>query len=130
MALTTKTPKLSLRRNPTVLTTNRSSGNSPNRSVVGPSMTLSLKRKVVSGTSSYSLLGLSFVRLPSQYAHSTYLDYLILAVRSPDDAKIKNKMVYASSKDALRRSLVGISTEIQGTDTSEVAYDTGTSNSQ
>jgi hypothetical protein len=34
-------------------------------------------------------------------------------------------MVFASSKDALRRSLVGIATEIQGTDFSEVAYDAG-----
>ncbi|KAJ7288059.1 recombinant Actophorin, partial [Mycena rebaudengoi] len=42
---------------------------------------------------------------------------------APDDAKIKSKMVFASSKDALRRSLVGIATEIQGTDFSEVAYD-------
>ncbi|KAJ7069619.1 actin cross-linking [Mycena amicta] len=42
---------------------------------------------------------------------------------SPDDAKIKAKMVAASSKDALRRSLVGIATEIQGTDYSEVAYE-------
>lgn len=43
--------------------------------------------------------------------------------RSPDDAKIKNKMLYASSKDALRRALVGIAIEIQGTDASEVAYE-------
>lgn len=50
----------------------------------------------------------------------------LLLVRSPDDAKIKNKMLYASSKDALRRSLVGISTEIQGTDYSEVAHESGT----
>ncbi|CAL1712472.1 unnamed protein product [Somion occarium] len=42
---------------------------------------------------------------------------------APDDAKIKQKMLFASSKDALRRSLVGISTEIQGTDYSEVAYE-------
>lgn len=41
---------------------------------------------------------------------------------SPDEAKIKEKMLYASSKDALRRSLVGIATEIQGTDFSEVSY--------
>jgi hypothetical protein len=33
--------------------------------------------------------------------------------------------VTASSRDALRRSLVGIAVEIQGTDDSEVAYDTG-----
>lgn len=49
--------------------------------------------------------------------------------RSPDNAKIKEKMVYASSKDALRRSLDGIATEIQGTDFSEVAYQESQSNS-
>ncbi|KAH9936568.1 uncharacterized protein B0H18DRAFT_974452 [Fomitopsis serialis] len=43
--------------------------------------------------------------------------------RSPDDSKIKQKMLFASSKDALRRSLVGIAAEIQGTDYSEVAYE-------
>lgn len=43
--------------------------------------------------------------------------------RSPDNAKIKAKMVYASSRDALRRSLVGIAVEVQGTDLSEVAFD-------
>lgn len=43
---------------------------------------------------------------------------------SPDDAKIKQKMVFASSKDALRKALVGISSEIQGTDFSEVSYET------
>ena len=48
----------------------------------------------------------------------------VVSNRNPDDARIKQKMVYASSKDALRKSLVGISTEIQGTDLSEVAYDT------
>jgi len=42
---------------------------------------------------------------------------------SPNEAKIKNKMMFASSKDALRRSLVGIGAEIQATDFSEVAYE-------
>ncbi|KAI6043928.1 hypothetical protein EDC04DRAFT_494222 [Pisolithus marmoratus] len=42
---------------------------------------------------------------------------------SPDDAKIKQKMLFASSRDALRRSLVGIAIEIQGTEYSEVEYD-------
>ncbi|EPS97491.1 hypothetical protein FOMPIDRAFT_1024976 [Fomitopsis schrenkii] len=42
---------------------------------------------------------------------------------SPDDSKIKQKMLFASSKDAIRRSLVGIASEIQGTDYSEVAYE-------
>jgi hypothetical protein len=34
-------------------------------------------------------------------------------------------MVYASSRDALRRSLDGIGVEIQGTDYSEVSYEAG-----
>ncbi|GCD93748.1 actin-binding ADF family protein [Embleya hyalina] len=42
---------------------------------------------------------------------------------APDTAKIKQKMLFASSKDALRRSLVGIAVEIQGTEYSEVAYE-------
>ncbi|KZT67260.1 hypothetical protein DAEQUDRAFT_729295 [Daedalea quercina L-15889] len=42
---------------------------------------------------------------------------------SPDDSKIKQKMLFASSKDALRRSLVGVAVEIQATDYSEVAYE-------
>lgn len=42
---------------------------------------------------------------------------------SPDTASIRAKMVYASSKDALRRALNGISSDIQGTDFSEVAYE-------
>jgi hypothetical protein len=45
--------------------------------------------------------------------------------RSPDGAKIKDKMVAASSREAIRRALVGIAVEIQGTDSSEVAYETG-----
>lgn len=45
--------------------------------------------------------------------------------RSPDDAKIKQKMLYASSKDALRRALVGIAVEIQGTEYDEVAWEVG-----
>lgn len=44
--------------------------------------------------------------------------------RSPDSAKIKPKMLYASSKDGLRKSLTGVGAEIQGTDYDEVAFDT------
>lgn len=34
-------------------------------------------------------------------------------------------MVFASSRDALKRSLTGIAVEIQGTDFGEVAYESG-----
>eukprot|EP00123_Amoebidium_parasiticum_P019248 comp24367_c0_seq1/m.46630 comp24367_c0_seq1/g.46630 ORF comp24367_c0_seq1/g.46630 comp24367_c0_seq1/m.46630 type:complete len:139 (-) comp24367_c0_seq1:274-690(-) len=47
---------------------------------------------------------------------------LIFFVWAPDDAKIKLKMLTASSKDALRKKLVGISTEIQATGADEIDY--------
>lgn len=40
--------------------------------------------------------------------------------RIPDTSKVRQKMLYASSKEALRRNLVGLAIEIQGTDSSEV----------
>ena len=49
---------------------------------------------------------------------------LIAINRSPDTAKIKNKMMYAASKDALRKKLDGVYTEIQCTDLSELSYET------
>jgi cofilin len=38
----------------------------------------------------------------------------------PDKAKVQEKMLYAGSKDALDRVLVGVSTRINATDTSEL----------
>ncbi|KAJ3285805.1 cofilin [Borealophlyctis nickersoniae] len=49
---------------------------------------------------------------------------ILFYVWSPDSAKIKQKMLYAASKDALRKKLDGIYTEIQCTDLSEVSYET------
>ncbi|KAJ1822214.1 cofilin [Coemansia sp. S610] len=43
---------------------------------------------------------------------------------SPDTAKIKNKMVYASSKDSLRKSLIGVAQDVQATDLEEASYET------
>lgn len=43
---------------------------------------------------------------------------------SPDDAKVRSKMIYSSSRDALRRALNGVASDIQATDFSEVDYDT------
>lgn len=47
---------------------------------------------------------------------------LVFLIWSPDTAKISVKMLYASSKDALRRGLDGIAFEVQATDQDEVAY--------
>eukprot|EP00041_Stephanoeca_diplocostata_P039571 m.1637074 g.1637074 ORF g.1637074 m.1637074 type:complete len:146 (+) comp25433_c0_seq1:131-568(+) len=43
---------------------------------------------------------------------------------APDDAPIKQKMLYASSKDAIKKKLTGIAAEVQGTDMDEVQWDT------
>ncbi|KAB5595920.1 Pectin methylesterase family protein [Ceratobasidium theobromae] len=43
---------------------------------------------------------------------------------SPADSKIRERMTYASSKEALRKSLDGIASEVQATDADEVAYET------
>ncbi|KAJ3360441.1 cofilin [Allomyces javanicus] len=48
---------------------------------------------------------------------------IIFIAWSPDTARIRSKMIYAGSKDALRRKLVGIAQEVQATDLSEVSYD-------
>ena len=37
---------------------------------------------------------------------------------------LQAKMVYASSKEALKRSLTGISTELQANDNDDIEYDT------
>eukprot|EP00835_Amoeboradix_gromovi_P003659 NODE_250_length_12902_cov_0.423182.p8 type:complete len:139 gc:universal NODE_250_length_12902_cov_0.423182:3774-3358(-) len=48
---------------------------------------------------------------------------IIFFTWSPDESKIKEKMIYAASKDGIRKKLVGVQTEIQATDFSEIAKD-------
>lgn len=45
--------------------------------------------------------------------------------RIPDNCKVKAKMIYAASKETIRKSLQGIATEVQATDASEIAYEAG-----
>ena len=45
---------------------------------------------------------------------------ILFVVWAPDTAKIKDKMLTASSKDALKKKLVGISVEVQATGLDEV----------
>ncbi|CAM0139252.1 unnamed protein product [Umbelopsis sp. WA50703] len=49
---------------------------------------------------------------------------IIFYAWTPDTSKVRSKMLYASSKDALRRKLVGIAIEVQGTDLDEVDEET------
>ncbi|EIE83836.1 hypothetical protein G6F46_007678 [Rhizopus delemar] len=49
---------------------------------------------------------------------------IIFFAWTPDTSNTRHKMIYTSSKDALRRELVGASIEVQGTEFSEVDYET------
>ena len=42
---------------------------------------------------------------------------------APETSKVRNKMVYASSKDRFKRELDGIQVELQATDASEMSLD-------
>merc|ERR1712212_272533 len=46
---------------------------------------------------------------------------LFLMLWCPDSAKIKKKMLYSSSFDAIKKALVGVQKYIQATDTSEAS---------
>lgn len=78
-----------------------------------------MKRETASETRSVSLLGMS------KPLHLGSGQLTLSVTRTPDNCKIRAKMLYASSKDAIRKSLVGISAEIQATDSSEISYDAG-----
>merc|ERR1711872_120075 len=54
-------------------------------------------------------------------AESTFKSKLFLMSWCPDSAKIKEKMLYSSSFDALKKCLVGIQKYIQATDESEAS---------
>jgi len=49
---------------------------------------------------------------------------IVFFLWAPETSKVKSKMLYAGTKDALKKALNGIQTEIQGTDKSEVEYNT------
>ncbi|KAG6096370.1 hypothetical protein E4U31_005479 [Claviceps sp. LM219 group G6] len=42
---------------------------------------------------------------------------------SPDDASVQPKMIYASSKEALKRTLTGVAHELQANDADDIEYD-------
>lgn len=46
-----------------------------------------------------------------------------LFFRAPSASRIREKMLYATSKDGLRRALEGIHYEVQATDLTEMGFD-------
>lgn len=62
---------------------------------------------------------------PALHASGSALELTASELRSPDDAKMKEKMVFAASKDTLIRALNGVETKIQATESYEVSYESG-----
>lgn len=52
-----------------------------------------------------------------------YFTNEISIFRSPTASRIRAKMLYATSKDGLRRALDGIHYEVQATDPTEMGFD-------
>jgi len=50
-------------------------------------------------------------------------DKILFYIWSPDNARIKDKMMFAASKEYIRKKLDGIFTEIQCTDLAETAHE-------
>ncbi|KAK8685047.1 hypothetical protein V6N13_041058 [Hibiscus sabdariffa] len=48
---------------------------------------------------------------------------IVFIAWAPDIARVRSKMVYASSKDRFRKELDGVQVELQATDLSEMSYD-------
>jgi len=48
---------------------------------------------------------------------------LVFFLWSPENATVKQKMVYTSSKDAIKKALVGIGKEVQACDYGDLAWD-------
>lgn len=55
------------------------------------------------------------------YFHQVFIE-VICPCRSPENATIKQKMVYTTSKDALKKCLRGIGTEVQANDYGDLAW--------
>lgn len=49
---------------------------------------------------------------------------ILFVVWAPDSSKIKAKMLYASTKDAVRKKLVGVGVEVQACDVDEIDEET------
>lgn len=67
----------------------------------------------------YAVFDYEYEKAPGEGIRSK----IVFVAWSPDVAKVKSKMLYASSKDALRKKLEGIATEVQATEPGEITYE-------
>lgn len=71
----------------------------------------------------YGLYDFEYTHQCQGTADSTTKHKLFLMSWCPDTARIKKKMLYSSSFDALKHALEGVSKFIQATDMAEASYD-------
>lgn len=75
------------------------------------------------GECRYGLYDFEYMHQHQGTTESSKKQKLFLLLWCPDTAKIKMKMLYASSFDALKKSLVGVQKYIQASDLSEASKD-------
>jgi len=59
-----------------------------------------------------------------QAAGNRVIEALIFVVWIPDTANVRKKMIYASSKDEIKKKLLGLQSEVQATDLDELNAET------
>lgn len=55
---------------------------------------------------------------------SVLASLLLLGLPPPTNSTLQPKMIYASSKEGLKKSLTGIAVELQANDSDDIEYDT------
>jgi len=76
-----------------------------------------------SGECRYGLYDFEYMHQCQGTSESSKKQKLFLMSWCPDTAKVKKKMLYSSSFDALKKSLVGVQKYIQATDLSEASQE-------
>jgi len=71
----------------------------------------------------YALFDFEYEHLCQGTAEQMKRSKLVLMLWCPDTAKIKKKMLYSSSWDALKKAFEGVGKYVQATDMSEASYD-------
>lgn len=76
-----------------------------------------------SGECRYGLYDFEYMHQCQGTSESSKKQKLFLMSWCPDTAKVKKKMLYSSSFDALKKSLIGVQKYIQATDLSEASQE-------
>ncbi|KAF0303124.1 Cofilin/actin-depolymerizing factor [Amphibalanus amphitrite] len=78
-------------------------------------------QKAGKGMCRYGLFDYEYLHAVQGAAEPTKKQKLFLMLWCPDEAKIKAKMLYSSSFDALKKALTGVAKYVEATDSSEIS---------